>query len=63
MMFGFGFFLYFPEDKTEYIPAFITLILFFLAAIWTMSFIKKISKKQERQAKELEEKIKNTTKM
>ncbi|MCR2823148.1 hypothetical protein [Lederbergia panacisoli] len=50
-------FLYFPEDKSEYIPAGITMSLFILAAILTFRLIKKISKKQEAKTKELEEQL------
>jgi hypothetical protein len=50
-------FLYFPEDKTEYIPAGITFTLFFIAAVLAMRLIVKISKRQEEKAKELEEQL------
>jgi hypothetical protein len=50
-------FLYFPEDKTEYIPAAISCLIFLAAAIFTMRLIIKVSKKQEKAAKELEEKL------
>lgn len=49
-------FLYFPEDKTLYIPAFITLLVFVALAVWAMYWIKRISKKEE---KKWEEKYKN----
>lgn len=52
-------FLYFPEDKSEYIPAAISFTIFLIAAIFTMRFIIKTSKRQAEKAKELEEKIKN----
>ncbi|MBW8351668.1 hypothetical protein K0H71_19815 [Bacillus sp. IITD106] len=51
-------FLYFPEDKTEYIPAALSMSIFILAAILTFIFIKKHSKKQEEKTKHLEEQIK-----
>ncbi|UJL45150.1 hypothetical protein KFZ58_12075 [Virgibacillus sp. NKC19-16] len=41
-------FLYFPEDKTEYIPAIIVLVIFMLLALGTMYLIYKKSKKEER---------------
>ena len=41
-------FLYFPKDKTEYIPAFITLVIFMIGAVATMYFIYKKSKKEEK---------------
>lgn len=40
-------FLYFPKDKTEYIPAFITLVIFMIGAVAAMYFIYKKSKKDE----------------
>ncbi|MBC5638198.1 MULTISPECIES: hypothetical protein [Ornithinibacillus] len=40
-------FLYFPEDKSEYIPAVITLIIFMIAAAVAFYFFYKHSKKQE----------------
>lgn len=52
-------FLYFPEDKTEYIPAAISFFIFLVGAIFTMKWIISISKREERKAKELEEKLKH----
>ncbi|MBU6080369.1 MULTISPECIES: hypothetical protein [Allobacillus] len=40
-------FLYFPDDKTEYLPALLTMIGFFIVAVLAFILIKKISKKQE----------------
>lgn len=40
-------FLYFPEDKSEYIPAVLTLLFFIVAASVTMIFIIKASRKEE----------------
>lgn len=40
-------FLYFPEDKSEYIPAFIVLVIFMIGAIATMYLFYKKSKKDE----------------
>ncbi|WP_223701514.1 hypothetical protein [Sutcliffiella deserti] len=51
-------FLYFPEDKTEYIPAGITFAIFFVAAIFFFRLIVKISNKESEKAKELEERLK-----
>lgn len=39
-------FLYFPEDKSEYIPAAIWILVAFIAAIFVMRFFIKISKKE-----------------
>ncbi|WML47096.1 hypothetical protein RCG23_16090 [Neobacillus sp. PS3-34] len=50
-------FLYFPEDKSEYIPAAITLGIFFIGALAAMWLIIKISKREANKAKELEDKI------
>ncbi|MEK3887707.1 hypothetical protein [Bacillus sp. FSL K6-3431] len=50
-------FLYFPEDKSEYIPAAITMAIFGVITVATFILIKRISKKQELKTKELEEKI------
>ncbi|MDR6121825.1 hypothetical protein QFZ87_001422 [Bacillus sp. SLBN-46] len=50
-------FLYFPEDKSEYIPASITFAIFLIGALLTMRFIIKISKREAQKAKELEEQI------
>ena len=52
-----GLFLYFPDDKSEYIPAAISCAIFLLAAIFTMRFIIRYSKKEELKTKQLEERI------
>lgn len=46
-MYMFMEFLYFPEDKSEYIPAFIMLVIFMVGAIAAMYFILKKSKQEE----------------
>ncbi|MGM0836277.1 MAG: hypothetical protein ACQEV7_08975 [Bacillota bacterium] len=51
-------FLYFPEDKSEYIPAAITFTIFFIAAIFVFRWIIKVSNKESEKAKELEERLK-----
>jgi hypothetical protein len=51
-------FLYFPDNKLEYIPAILSLLLFFLAALLTMRFIKKMSDRELQKTKHLEENIK-----
>lgn len=53
-----GLFLYFPEDKREYIPAGLTMAIFTLFAVLTMRFIIVYNRKQVQKAKELEEKLK-----
>jgi flagellar biosynthesis/type III secretory pathway M-ring protein FliF/YscJ len=50
-------FLYFPEDKREYIPAAISLVIFMIAAAITMRLIIVYSRKEAKKAKELEEKL------
>ncbi|WP_307338430.1 hypothetical protein [Metabacillus malikii] len=39
--------VYFPEDKTEYIPALITMVIFGIAAFLVFRFIVKISKQEQ----------------
>ncbi|SHG87295.1 hypothetical protein [Ornithinibacillus halophilus] len=51
-------FLYFPEDKSEYIPAIITLVIFMIGAAVASYFLYKKSKKDEKLA---EEKYKHLT--
>jgi flagellar biosynthesis/type III secretory pathway M-ring protein FliF/YscJ len=50
-------FLYFPEDKTEYIPAAIWMAIFFILTILTFRLIKKVSKKEELKTKDIEEEV------
>nr|WP_087972817.1 hypothetical protein [Oceanobacillus rekensis] len=45
-------FLYFPEDKAEYIPAVITLAIFIILAVIAMYFMIKKSTKDEENFKE-----------
>ncbi|CEE02499.1 MULTISPECIES: hypothetical protein [Bacillaceae] len=51
-------YLYFPEDKSEYIPALISFAIFLIFCILTFLWIIKYSKKEELRTKELEEQIK-----
>ena len=55
-------FLYFPEDKSEYIPAAISFVIFMILLYFTFRWIRKNSKKQEAETKELEERILNERK-
>jgi flagellar biosynthesis/type III secretory pathway M-ring protein FliF/YscJ len=48
-------FLYFPEDKTEYIPAAFWMILFGTAAVLTFRWIMRVSKREEEKTKKAEE--------
>jgi large-conductance mechanosensitive channel len=50
-------FLYFPEDKTAYLPAAIEFTIFAIICILVFRWIVKKSRKQEEQTKELEERI------
>lgn len=50
-------FLYFPEDKSEYIPAAISFFIFMILLVLTFMWIRRNSKKQELETKELEERI------
>jgi hypothetical protein len=43
-------FLYFPEDKSEYIPAAMWMIVAFIAAIFVMRFFIKVSKREADQS-------------
>lgn len=52
-----GDFLYFPKDKSAYIPAAISFFCFFIMAVITMRFIVRYSKREEMKAKELEDKL------
>ncbi|GGI15875.1 MULTISPECIES: hypothetical protein [Gottfriedia] len=52
-------FLYFPEDKTEYIPAVISLIIFMIGAFATFYLIKRASLKEEKRLMEIDEKNKS----
>lgn len=50
-------FLYFPEDKSEYIPAAIELAIILILCILVFNFFKRKSKKDLEKTRELEEKI------
>jgi hypothetical membrane protein len=52
-----GLFLYFPEDKTEYIPAAISFFIFLIMAVLVMRLIIKVSRKELRKEKEAEERM------
>ncbi|MFD1413464.1 hypothetical protein [Oceanobacillus jeddahense] len=56
-------FLYFPEDKMEYIPAAISLLIFIALAVVVMRWVMKKSKKdQERFEQEYHDVLKQTQK-
>ncbi|MBM7586255.1 hypothetical protein JOC86_002797 [Bacillus pakistanensis] len=48
-------FLYFPEDKMEYIPAVISFTIFAIAAVLTFRLIIRASKKEELKTRRQEE--------
>lgn len=50
-------FLYFPEDKSEYIPAAISFVIFMTLMLFVFRWVLKNSKRQEQETKELEERI------
>lgn len=58
----FSLFLYFPEDKTEYIPAVIWLVAFMILAGLVMRLFISHSKKESEKTRELEEQLKQRNK-
>ncbi|MEK4759020.1 hypothetical protein MHH85_01965 [Viridibacillus sp. FSL E2-0187] len=50
-------FLYFPEDKSEYLPAAIELAIILVLCVAVFFTVKKMAKKQELKTKMLEEEI------
>ncbi|AZB44216.1 hypothetical protein CEF21_19025 [Bacillus sp. FJAT-42376] len=52
MGFVLSLFLYFPEDKTEYIPAAFNMAIFLLMAVLVFRMIIRLSKKEEREVNE-----------
>ncbi|EON74366.1 hypothetical protein ACMGD3_19060 [Lysinibacillus sphaericus] len=50
-------FLYFPEDKSGYIPAAFEFLLMLILCTAVFIIFRKISKKQEIKSKEIEERI------
>jgi hypothetical protein len=56
-------FLYFPEDKSEYIPALMTMVIFFIGALITFRILVKHSKKEEKKQERLQEKMLNDEKL
>ena len=50
-------FLYFPEDKSAYIPAAFQFLIFAILCVLAFRWIIKLSKKQEQKTKDLEERI------
>ncbi|WP_458414257.1 hypothetical protein ACNQFZ_05035 [Schinkia sp. CFF1] len=54
-----GNFLYFPDNKLEYIPSLIIVAIFILGAFLTVKIVMKISKKEEEKALLLEKQLMN----
>ncbi|MEB2300298.1 hypothetical protein LAV72_11800 [Lysinibacillus xylanilyticus] len=50
-------FLYFPEDKSGYVPAAFEFLLMLILCIIVFTIFRKISKKQELKSKEIEARI------
>jgi len=50
-------FLYFPEDKSLYIPAAFEFLIFAVICVLVFRWFLRKSKKQEQQTKELEERV------
>ncbi|MFF2178157.1 hypothetical protein ACFVT8_17090 [Lysinibacillus sp. NPDC058147] len=50
-------FLYFPEDKSGYIPAAFEFLIMLILCIIVFTVFRKISKKQEMKSKEIEARI------
>lgn len=50
-------FLYFPEDKTEYIPAFLALAICILLAYIAFRIVRNYSRKQEEKMKAFEQQV------
>jgi len=48
-------FLYFPEDKSSYIPAALEFLAIFILCILVFVLVKRLSKKEEIKAKALED--------
>ena len=52
-----GNFLYFPEDKSTYIPAFIKLLLMVLVCVMVFKFLRRLSAKEAAKAELLEQEM------
>ncbi len=50
-------FLYFPEDKSEYIPAAIEMAIILVLCILVFNFFRRKARKDAEKTRELEEKI------
>ena len=50
-------FLYFPEDKTTYIPAFMKLLIMVLICVYVFKWLRKLSAKEAAKAELLEQEM------
>ena len=48
-------FLYFPEDKSSYIPAALEFLAIFILCVLVFMLVRRLSKKEEQKTKALEE--------
>ena len=55
LVLNWGNFLYFPEDKSTYLPAAIEMILLIIVCVLIFKWLRKSSMKQAAEAKKLEE--------
>ena len=55
LVLNWGNFLYFPEDKSTYLPAFIQLAIMVLIAVLLFRWLRKFSTKQAEEAQKLED--------
>ena len=55
LVLNWGDFLYFPEGKSTYLPAFFKLVLLVVIAVLLFMWLRKFSTKQAAEAKKLEE--------
>lgn len=53
-----AYFLYFPDDKTLYIPAVIKLLIMVIIALLVLKLVINWSKREEKKAQELEKQLK-----
>jgi len=53
-------YLYFPKDKTEYIPAFLTFLIITIISFMVVKLLIRLSKKEAAKFEELERKLQTT---
>ena len=57
LILNWGNFLYFPKDKSTYLPAFIKLLLMVLVCVMVFKFLRKLSAKEAAKAELLEQEM------